>query len=78
MRTNVIINDDLLKEALNYVKVKTKSALIEMALKALIETKSKELRDKNYTQRLHEIQNKLANTKFRENSSSIIKKDRER
>lgn len=78
MRTNVIINDDLLKEALNYVKVKTKSALIEMALKALIETKSKELKDKNYTQRLHEIQNKLANTKFRESSSSIIKKDRER
>lgn len=50
MRTNIDLNDKLLKEAFLYAQVKTKKQLIEMTLKEFVENHQRrdirELRDK--------------------------------
>lgn len=46
MRTNINLNDELVKEAFKYINIKTKKELINIALKEFIENhKRKDLRD---------------------------------
>jgi len=46
MRTNIVLDDDLIKEAFAYSKVKTKKALIHLALKEFIDLhRRKDLRE---------------------------------
>lgn len=37
MRTNIVIDDDLIQEAFKYVKVKTKKELVHIALEEFVE-----------------------------------------
>lgn len=37
MRTNIVLNDDLVKEAFHYTPAKTKRELVEIALREFIE-----------------------------------------
>lgn len=46
MRTNVVLDDDLMKEALKFSKEKTKKGVIQEALRAFIAShKRRDLRD---------------------------------
>lgn len=46
MRTNIVLNDQLVKEAFIYAQVATKRALIECALKEFVENhKRRDLRE---------------------------------
>jgi Arc/MetJ family transcription regulator len=51
MRTNIIINDELMREAMNYSRAGTKKALIEEALVTYIKSKEAERRRMTYEQR---------------------------
>ncbi len=42
MRTNIIIDDDLMNEAMALSKIKTKKAVVETALKLLVQIKKQE------------------------------------
>jgi Arc/MetJ family transcription regulator len=42
MRTNIVIDDDLMKEAMSLTKLKTKKAVVESGLKLLILIKKQE------------------------------------
>ncbi len=42
MRTNVVIDDELISQAMKYTGLKTKRAVIEEALRTLIRLKSQE------------------------------------
>jgi len=42
MRTNIVIDDELMNDALRLTGVKTKREAVEMALKSLIELKNQE------------------------------------
>lgn len=42
MRTNVVVNDDLMREAMQYSSRRTKRALIEEALRTYVEVKAAE------------------------------------
>jgi len=42
MRTNIVIDDELMNDALRLTGVKTKREAVEMALKSLIELKKQE------------------------------------
>ena len=42
MRTNIIINDDLMNEAMMLTKIKTKKAVVETGLKLLVQIKKQE------------------------------------
>ena len=42
MRTNIIIDDDLMKEAMALTNIKTKKAVVESGLKLLVQIKKQE------------------------------------
>jgi len=42
MRTNIIIDDDLMKEAMALSNIKTKKAVVEVGLKLLVQIKKQE------------------------------------
>jgi len=42
MRTNIVINDELMNEALSLTKYKTKKAVVEEGLKLLVRLKKQE------------------------------------
>ncbi len=42
MRTNIVINDDLINEAMTLSKIKTKKAVVETGLKLLVQIKKQE------------------------------------
>ena len=42
MRTNIVIDDDLMNDAIRLTGVKTKREAVEIALKSLIKTKKQE------------------------------------
>ncbi|MBU2646273.1 type II toxin-antitoxin system VapB family antitoxin [bacterium] len=42
MRTNIVINDELMNEALNLTEYKTKKAVVEEGLKLLVRLKKQE------------------------------------
>ena len=52
MRTNIIINDDLMNEALKLTDLKTKKAVVEEGLKLLVRLKEQE-RIKSLRGKLH-------------------------
>ena len=42
MRTNIVIDDDLMNEAMRLSKIKTKKAVVETGLKLLVQIKKQE------------------------------------
>jgi hypothetical protein len=78
MRTNLVLNDDLLREARQYSDARTKSALAEEALRAFVAMRAAERRRRDYAKRLRHVQQALAGRRFREDGASILREDRER
>jgi Arc/MetJ family transcription regulator len=78
MRTNIVLNDDLMREARRYSNASTKSGLVEEALRLLVEVRSAEERRKTYEARLLGIQQALAGRRFREGATALVRQDRER
>jgi Arc/MetJ family transcription regulator len=78
MRTNVVLNDELLEEAAKYSTAGSKSALIEEALRVFVQTRAGAARRLDYERRLREIQLKLATVSPRESAVDVIRRDRDR
>jgi Arc/MetJ family transcription regulator len=78
MRTNIVLNDDLVREAFRFSRAKSKSALVEEALRTLVEVRSEEERRRSYTERLAKVQQALSRRRYREGAVDILKSDRER
>jgi Arc/MetJ family transcription regulator len=77
MRTNIVLDDELLREAKRHSKAKTKRALIEDALRTMVRVRAEESRRKSYEDRLLAVQNRLAGLTFRESAADMIRQDRE-
>lgn len=78
MRTNIVLNDDLVKEALKYSHAGSKKALIEEALKAYVAKKAEEKRTATYRERVRSLDEKTGALVLRERPHSILRADRER
>jgi Arc/MetJ family transcription regulator len=78
MRTNVVINDDLLREAMSLTGVRTKRALIEEALRTLIEVRTRQKRVRSYRDRARQIEDKLAGLSLRQSPAQVLREDRDR
>ena len=78
MRTNVVLNDDLVREAMQYTSVRTKRALIEEALRTFVDVKSEEKRRRTYGDRVRALQDRLADVKTRTSSADLVHEDRQR
>ncbi len=78
MRTNIVLDDDLIREALKYSQVHTKRGLIEEALKTFIQTKTAQRRTATYRDRVHELEKRSFRLTLREHPHQVLRGDRER
>ena len=78
MRTNIELDDELVREARKHSPARTKRALIEEALITFIEVKTEQERTASYANRLREIQGRLAGLRLRTSPSDILREDRSR
>jgi Arc/MetJ family transcription regulator len=77
MRTNIVLNDELVREAMRYSKSKTKRALVEEALITLVRVRAEERRRATYSARLKALEHKLSGLALRESSLAILRQDRD-
>lgn len=78
MRTNIILNDELMGEAMRYSRARTKRAVVEEALETYVAVKKSEQNKASYKERLEQMRKKLAGVRLDESSVDMIRRDRER
>jgi Arc/MetJ family transcription regulator len=78
MRTNIVLNDELMNEASRYSQASSKRALVEEALRLFIEVKAQEKRTALYRTRVADLDRKLQNVVLRDKPSAIMRAERER
>lgn len=77
MRTNIVLDDELMREARRYSKAKTKRALVEEALRTLVRVRSDEQRRATYRDRLIALERKLAGLALSDSPADLLRQDRE-
>lgn len=78
MRTNIVLNDELLKEAIRISGGGSRRAVIEEALRTYVNVKSAQRRAEAYKERVRRLDRSLREIKLRESPSDILRSDRER
>ena len=78
MRTNIILDEDLMAEARKYSAASTKRGLVEEALRTFVEVKSNERRRQDYAIRVADIHKRTSSLRLRKSSSAILREDRNR
>jgi Arc/MetJ family transcription regulator len=78
MRTNIVLNEELVEEAMKYSTAQSKSALIEEALRLFVQARAAERRRENYERRLLLLRQRLEGVATRESAVDLVRKDRER
>jgi Arc/MetJ family transcription regulator len=77
MRTNIVLNDELLREAARYGKGRSKRALVQEALETFVAVKSAERRRATYRERLSSLEARLRTLRLRESPSRLLRQDRQ-
>ncbi len=77
MRTNIVLNDILLKEAQQYSYAQTKRALVEEALQLFVQVKAEQEKTQTYRDRLKKLEPHLNNLHLRESPQHLLRYDRE-
>lgn len=78
MRTNIELNDELMREAGKYSSARTKRALVEEALRTFVQVREEERRRERYADRLRELRRRVANLQLRSRPLDILDEDRNR
>ena len=78
MRTNIVLNDDLVREAMQYSRARTRRALVEEALATYVAVKAEERRRATYLKRLRSLETRLRDVRLRERPADLLRADRER
>lgn len=78
MRTNIELDDDLVREARKLSRARTKRALIEEALATFIEVETARRRRERYADRVREVQARVAKLRLRESPADLLRQDRAR
>jgi Arc/MetJ family transcription regulator len=78
MRTNIVLNDSLLEEAMRYSRARSRRELVEEALTTFVAVKAEEARRKTYAERLRALDSKLAGVRLRQPPSEVLRADRDR
>jgi len=77
MRTNIHLDDDLLKEATRYSSARSKRGLVREALTTYVAVKREERRRQTYRERLQQIRAKAAGVRLQTDSRDLLRKDRD-
>jgi Arc/MetJ family transcription regulator len=77
MRTNIVLNDELVEQAMRFSQARTKRALVEECLETYVKVKRREQRMADYRERVRRIQQATAGLDLGESAVDIIRRDRE-
>jgi Arc/MetJ family transcription regulator len=78
MRTNIDLDDELVEEAMRYSTARTKRALVEEALRTLVDVRTAQLRRLSYKDRLASIQARTSGLHLQNGVTDILREDRNR
>ena len=78
MRTNIVLNEELLREAARYAKSRSKRGLVEEALQTFVAVKSAERRRASYEERLRSLEARVGRLRLRQSPSRLLREDRQR
>lgn len=78
MRTNIVLDDKLVKKAMRLSKARTKRALVEEALLLLVEVRTEEKKRTDYRESLRKIEPLLRQIKVSESPIDLLRSDRDR
>lgn len=78
MRTIIVLNDELLREAARYAMGRSKRAIVEEALATFVAVKAAERRRATYRERLNDLETRLSGLRLRESPSRLLRQDRQR
>jgi Arc/MetJ family transcription regulator len=78
VRTNIVLNDDLLREAMRLSGERSKRAVVEQALRVYVQVKGAQRGAEGYRERLRRIESRLRDLRLRENPSALLRSDRDR
>lgn len=78
MRTNIVLDDQLVRDAMQYTSAPTKRALVDEALRTFIEVKAEEQRRRSYVRNFQALEPHLRNLRLSESSAEILRADRDR
>ena len=77
MRTNIVLDDDLLAEAMKYCAARSKRAVVREALATYVTVKAEQQRVASYRDRLAMVRRRLADVSLRKTVVDRIREDRE-
>jgi Arc/MetJ family transcription regulator len=78
MRTNIVLNDTLVQEAMSYSNARSKRALVEEALETFVRVKSEEKRQAEFWRRLDRLQEAFKDVPLAVSSHDMVRADRDR
>ena len=78
MRANLVVNDELLAEALRVHGGGSKRAVVEAALRTFVEVKTAERRRESYRARVRQVADRLQHIRLRESPSELLRADRDK
>jgi Arc/MetJ family transcription regulator len=78
MRTNIVLNDDLVREAMTFSSARSKTALVEEALRTFVEVRTAEEFRKGYAEGLLRLEPRLRALKLRRKPGELLRSDRDR
>lgn len=78
MRTNLVLNDALIDEAMRVSGARTKREVVELALRTLVECKAEEKRRTAWRERAARLDARTAKLKLRRRPTELLREDRDR
>ncbi|HUP49501.1 MAG TPA: type II toxin-antitoxin system VapB family antitoxin [Thermoanaerobaculia bacterium] len=78
MRTNIVLDGELVEEAMRYSKSKTRRGLVEEALRTFVRVKEDEQRLRSYRERLTRLRSRLSASPLRDSARDLVRRDRDR
>ena len=76
MRTNIVLNDDLIAKAMTLSKAHSKRGVVEEALTAYVAMKNDERQRLAYREKLQQLRKKTRRVGLHSDSREIIRQDR--
>jgi Arc/MetJ family transcription regulator len=78
MRTNIVLDDDLMAEAMRYGPARSKKAVVREALATYVTVKAEQQRIASYRERLAIVRRRVADLSLRKAAHDMVREDRER
>lgn len=78
MRTNIVLDDELLAEAMKYCAGRSKRAVVREALATYVTVKAEQQRVASYRDRLASVRRRIADRSLRKTALEMLREDRDR